>query len=31
MGSTAIIQVVAGVLFVVVLIVMIQRRRTKAK
>jgi hypothetical protein len=31
MSSTAIIQVVAGVLFVVVLIVLIQRRRTKTK
>jgi hypothetical protein len=31
MGSTAIIQVVAGVLFVVVLIVLIQRRRTRTK
>jgi hypothetical protein len=31
MSSTAIIQVVAGVLFVVVLIVLIQRRRTKVK
>jgi hypothetical protein len=31
MGSTTIIQVVAGVLFVVILIVLIQRRRTKTK
>jgi hypothetical protein len=31
MSSTAIIQVVAGVLFVVILIVLIQRRRTKTK
>lgn len=31
MGSSTIIQVVAGVLFVVVLIVLIQRRRTRAK
>jgi hypothetical protein len=31
MGSTTIIQVVAGVLFVVILIVLIQRRRTRTK
>jgi hypothetical protein len=31
MGSTSIIQIVAGVLFVVVLIVLIQRRRTRVK
>jgi hypothetical protein len=31
MDSTTIIQVVAGVLFVVVLIVLIQRRRTRVK
>jgi hypothetical protein len=31
MGSTAIIQVVAGVLFVIVLVVLIQRRRTRTK
>jgi|GEM_PF-3007121 tetrahydromethanopterin S-methyltransferase subunit F len=31
MSSTGIIQIVAGVLFVVVLIVLIQRRRTKTK
>jgi hypothetical protein len=31
MGSTTIIQVVAGVLFVVILIVLIQRRRTRVK
>jgi hypothetical protein len=31
MGSTTLIQVVAGVLFVVILIVLIQRRRTKVK
>ena len=31
MDSTAIIQIVAGVLFVVVLIVLIQRRRTRVK
>jgi hypothetical protein len=29
MDSTTIIQVVAGVLFVIVLVVLIQRRRTK--
>lgn len=31
MGSTTIIQIVSGVLFVVVLIVLIQRRRTRVK
>jgi hypothetical protein len=31
MDSTMIIRVVAGVLFVVVLIVLIQRRRTRVK
>jgi hypothetical protein len=31
MGSATIIQVVAGVLFVVILIVLIQRRRTRVK
>jgi len=31
MSNTGIIQIVAGVLFVVVLIVLIQRRRTKTK
>jgi hypothetical protein len=31
MGSTAIIQVVAGVLFVVVLVILIQRRRTRVR
>lgn len=31
MGSASVIQIVAGVLFVVVLIVLIQRRRTKVK
>jgi hypothetical protein len=31
MDSTSIIQIVAGVLFVVVLIVLIQRRRTRVK
>jgi len=31
MGSTTLIQVIAGVLFVVILIVLIQRRRTRAK
>jgi hypothetical protein len=31
MGSTTVIQVVAGVLFVVILIVLIQRRRTRTK
>jgi hypothetical protein len=31
MNSVSIIQIVAGVLFVVVLIVLIQRRRTRVK
>ncbi len=31
MNSVTIIQVVAGVLFVIVLIVLIQRRRTRVK
>jgi hypothetical protein len=31
MSNIAIIQIIAGVLFVVVLIVLIQRRRTKVK
>jgi hypothetical protein len=31
MGDTTIIQIVAGVLFVIVLIVLIQRRRTRVK
>jgi preprotein translocase subunit SecG len=31
MGSTTIIQIVAGVLFVVILVVLIQRRRTRVK
>jgi hypothetical protein len=31
MSSVAVIQIVAGVLFVVVLIVLIQRRRTRVK
>jgi hypothetical protein len=31
MPSTMIIQIVAGVLFVVILIVLIQRRRTRIK
>jgi len=31
MDNTTIIQVVAGVLFVIVLIVLIQRRRTRVK
>jgi hypothetical protein len=31
MDSTTIIRVVAGVLFVIVLIVLIQRRRTRVK
>jgi hypothetical protein len=31
MDSTSIIQIVAGVLFVIVLIVLIQRRRTRVK
>jgi len=31
MDSTTIIQIVAGVLFVVILIVLIQRRRTRVK
>ncbi len=31
MSSTAIIQIVAGVLFVVILLVLIQRRRTRIK
>lgn len=31
MPSTTIIQIVAGVLFVVILIVLIQRRRTRIK
>jgi hypothetical protein len=31
MGTTTVIQIVAGVLFVVVLFVLIQRRRTRVK
>jgi len=31
MGSVTIIQIVCGVLFVVVLVVLIQRRRTRVK
>jgi hypothetical protein len=31
MDSTTIIQIVAGVLFVIVLIILIQRRRTRVK
>ena len=31
MNSTTIIQIVAGVLFVIVLVVLIQRRRTRVK
>jgi hypothetical protein len=31
MDSTTIIQIVAGVLFVVILIVLVQRRRTRVK
>jgi len=31
MDSTLIIRIVAGVLFVIVLVVLIQRRRTKVK
>ncbi len=31
MNSTTIIQVVAGVLFVIVLVILIQRRRTRVK
>jgi tetrahydromethanopterin S-methyltransferase subunit F len=31
MDSTTIIRIVAGVLFVIVLVVLIQRRRTKVK
>jgi hypothetical protein len=31
MGTTTVIQIVAGVLFVIVLIVLIQRRRTRVK
>jgi len=31
MDSTTIIRIVAGVLFVVVLVIMIQRRRTRVK
>jgi high-affinity Fe2+/Pb2+ permease len=31
MDSTTIVQIVAGVLFVVVLIILIQRRRTRVK
>jgi hypothetical protein len=31
MDSTAIIRIVAGVLFVIVLVVLIQRRRTRTK
>ncbi len=31
MDSTTIIQIVAGVLFVVVLVILIQRRRTRVK
>jgi len=31
MDSTTIIQVVAGVLFVIVLVILIQRRRTRVK
>jgi tetrahydromethanopterin S-methyltransferase subunit F len=31
MDSTSIIQIAAGVLFVIVLIVLIQRRRTRVK
>jgi hypothetical protein len=31
MDNTTIIQIVAGVLFVVILIVLIQRRRTRVK
>jgi hypothetical protein len=31
MDNTMIIRIVAGVLFVIVLVVLIQRRRTKAK
>ncbi len=31
MNSTTIIQIVAGVLFVIVLVILIQRRRTRVK
>ncbi len=31
MGTTTIIRVVAGVLFVIVLVILIQRRRTRVK
>jgi hypothetical protein len=31
MGETTIIRVVAGVLFVIVLVILIQRRRTRVK
>ena len=31
MDSTTIIRIVAGVLFVIVLVILIQRRRTRAK
>lgn len=31
MGSATIIRIVAGVLFVIVLVILIQRRRSKAK
>ncbi len=31
MNSVTIIQIVAGVLFVIVLVILIQRRRTKVK
>jgi tetrahydromethanopterin S-methyltransferase subunit F len=31
MDSTTIIQIVAGVLFVIVLVILIQRRRTRVK
>lgn len=31
MGSTEIIRIVAGVLFVIILVVLIQRRRTRVK
>jgi len=31
MDSTTIIQIVAGVLFVVILVILIQRRRTRVK
>ncbi len=31
MGSTTIVRIVAGILFVIVLVILIQRRRTRVK